>query len=259
LNETQINVGLAPSIRDDGEDITVYYDGIVFVEGNHPAGSLPKYNDPRALEGTWGEGSFVNILRNGSAEASWPSMNNWLDNLLTENFPGRPSLYLAFLVDIKPAISYYQLAIERLSESFWAGFGWGHVPMRGAWTYRILKLVSLAGLIGAVLAFYRKRKDFPVDSIIFLGLSLFLIWATAFLRGTNTIVDGRYFIPVARYAYPAIIPTMMLLCAGWLEISSKVRRVIKAPEYLTAIMFFAFFLALDILGIFTIFNFYFSD
>jgi len=62
------------------------------------------------------------------------------------------------------------------------------------------------------------------------------------------------FIPSARYAYPAIIPTALALNIGWLEIGWYFRKRIK-PKALAGI-FILFWLVLDLLAIASIVNYY---
>jgi hypothetical protein len=255
-NITEIRVGLSPGLKKIDADVTVYYDGVLLLEGNHSLASQPEFDGSDGAKGRWGDGQFVNFVRNGSAEAGWPAVQAWLDGLLSANYPGSPSSALAFLLDPLAALPFYRLVLERLSESFWAGFGWGHVPLIGSWSYRLLKIGSLAGGIGAGIAIYRRRRRLRIDLALFIGLSLIAIWGSTLLRGADAMIEGASRLPVARYAYPAIIPTMLLLIFGWLGISAELRRVIKIPESVVYLLFIGFFVALDILGVISLINYY---
>jgi hypothetical protein len=52
-----------------------------------------------------------------------------------------------------------------------------------------------------------------------LAGAAFLIWANAFLRVHP--LGARISIPVARYAYPAIVPTALALSGGWWSLAPR--------------------------------------
>ncbi len=83
------------------------------------------------------------------------------------------------------------------------------------------------------------------------------------------------FLPVARYAYPAIVPTVFILVFGWLEwirLADLGWRVFKSrlgrpqklsepghldlPVGLLYSFYLAFFLALDLMSVLTIARYY---
>ncbi len=105
-----------------------------------------------------------------------------------------------------------------LFHTFWARFGWAQVTLVGYRPYSILGLFTLLGFAGAVVAFWRSRKQIRWELLIFLGLAFVSLWGAALLRGVTSYINGGYFIPVARYAFPVIIPSMLILNIGWLEI-----------------------------------------
>ena len=143
-----------------------------------------------------------------------------------------------------------------LTQSFWARFGWAHVVLKGYHPYTILGFVTLAGCIGALIAAWRNRKDICWDLIFFLGVSLFVVWSSAFLRGLTSALDGPPLIPVARYAYPVVIPTMLILNIGWLEIITWGELYLKVPRKILYGLLIGFFILLDILSIYSIYQFY---
>lgn len=251
-----LNLILAPFTAAVDHRIDVYFDGLVMVAGNFDKDHSPIFDDPHALEGHWNGVRFRNLVRNASAESAWPWQRTWADRLLVENFPGRPSLFLSIMLDFKTVDFYFRSASIRLFQTFWAYFGWGHVPLRFPHAYRILFLITLIGMIGGLMRVIRNRKRLDWNLLFFLGIVLIAVWSLAFLRGTGTLVDSRTQIPVARYAYPAIFPTMLLLNAGWLEIFRRLQARFHLPEFLLPVGFFAFFIALDMLSILTILRYY---
>jgi membrane-anchored protein YejM (alkaline phosphatase superfamily) len=77
----------------------------------------------------------------------------------------------------------------------------------------------------------------------------------ALVRGIYSIA-GTVFIPSARYAYPAIIPTVWMLCIGWAEWSRMLERWMHIPKWAKIAVYLISFLFLDILSIWTIARFY---
>ena len=114
----------------------------------------------------------------------------------------------------------------------------------------------MAGVVGGVVAFWRHRKQIHWDLFLFLGLSVITIWGSAFLRGLTSQMDGGYFIPVARYAYPAIIPTMLILNIGWLEIIHWIEHYFKIRQKYQLWLLIALFLLLDVFSVYSIYTFY---
>jgi hypothetical protein len=256
-DNTKLNVILSPVKSAVKEGSSVYYDGIVLVEGKRPPNKQPDFDDPDGRRGRWGKASFVNVLRNSSAEDAWPWLRNWADRFISELFPGRASLILALLLDWPAAKSYYLSTFIRISQSFWARFGWGHVPLLlSRFSYPVLGFITLAGLVGGVRAFWRHRKQLPADYIFFFGVSLVFIWGSTIMRGSSSILDGPYLIPVARYAYPVIIPTMLVLDLGWLELFYWLKRILKIPSVVAYAIFLTLFLGLGALSLLTIVKFY---
>ena len=253
---SKLNILLSPVKGAVKEAFTVYYDGIVLVEGKRPRDKHPDFDDSDGERGRWGKSSFVNVVRNGSAENAWPWIRNWADRFIGRFFPGRPSIILSILLDPAAAKSYYQSTLIRVAQSFWARFGWGHVPLLGIYSYPVLGLLTLAGLVGAINAIVRHRKLLQWDLIFFFGVSLLFIWGSTIMRGSGSIVEGPYLIPVARYAYPAIIPTMLLLNLGWLELFYRINRIIKIPSAVGSAIFLILFLGLDVLSLLSIVKFY---
>jgi len=75
------------------------------------------------------------------------------------------------------------------------------------------------------------------------------------LRGVGSLI-GTVFIPSARYAYPVIIPTMLLLDGGWLELARLGMTYLRIPGRVFIGIFVLFFIGLDLLSIASIIRFY---
>lgn len=255
-NISELLVVLSPYKNGMKSETTIYYDGIVLANGRKILNTLPEFENKSGDSGQWGNDNFQNLIKNSSAEKGWPRIRSWIDNLVSENFPVRPSLVLAFILDPLPALSYYQAAIKMIGQSFWGRFGWGHVTLLGYRPYSALAIFTLIGIVGSGFAFLRKRKVIPWDVVFFFGVATIIIWGSTLLRGSGTIVEGHYTIPVARYGFPAIIPTMLLLDIGWLEVMHWLEKYLRIPGWILKVAFLLIFGALIGLSIFSILRFY---
>ena len=242
-----VQVGLAP-VGDVGDHrVTVFYDGLVLAEGERPLTEAPTFDDAEGRQGTWGGRPFVNLLRNASAESSWPWIRPWAETLLARSGVRatiQPSLALAALLDWRAFEDYHSATAGRLLRTFWAEFGWADVSLPDPW-YPALTAVTLAGVAGAALALWRGRRRLPWDVALLLGLALLAAWGAAWLRGVGEALSANPYIPVARYTYPAIIPTVLLLCVGWREFLRHAGRLYLVIQLLAL-------LALDAVSLLTI-------
>jgi len=91
--------------------------------------------------------------------------------------------------------------------------------------------------------------------ILFMGIVLIGIWVQTFFRGIES-VRSTIFIPVARYAYPVIIPTMLMLNAGWLEIANLLERWVHLSPRVKLWVYALFFLSLDLASVYSITYYY---
>ena len=216
-----LRVILQPSQMGAQNGGKVYYDGVTVVEGGRPLDQAPVFTDKLGKTGTWGGLPFTNLLRNGSAEIAGPRLIPSLDALGARILPDkiRPSLFVTSLYDVSGAGFYYYGSAARLFRTFWGWFGWGHVPLLGHKPYRILLGVTLIGL-ALTLAWiaYRllKRKGLVAwDVILIFALALLGSWGIVLIRGVGYVGADKLYLPVARYGFPALIPTVLVLVAGW--------------------------------------------
>ena len=91
---------------------------------------------------------------------------------------------------------------------------------------------------------------------MFLGIGLAGIWGQAILRGIYSLIDGNIFIPAARYAYPVIIPTLLVLNVGWLEIARTLERWTHLASHAKFLVYLVLFLGLDIAALLSLIQFY---
>ncbi len=239
-------VTLSPHKNPSPETI-IYYDGLVLASGERPVDSVPIFDDARGLSGTW------------DGKHTWPSLRPWADEMGARLLPdnSRPSMLFYALLDTESTGWYFQAAGGRLLRTFWAKFGWGHVPLVGSHPYRVLAAFTALGLFGNVFYLFLQRKDVPKgDTLIWLVLLLWGIWGAALLRGAIYIHAERIFLPVARYTLPAIIPTVILLVAGWLGILRSIGRWFSFQPRTQHFLLVIAFLGLDLLSIYSILLYY---
>jgi hypothetical protein len=253
-NPQRLQIMIAPSRSRPKDDVSVYYDGLVFVEGElHNA---PEFEGGRGNQLWVEQKPILNHLRNASAESTWPFVEVWADNFIRDFFPGKSSLILAASLDWSPALWYFKATIQQLVTTFWARFGWGHVTLMGFHPYLLLGILTAMGVTAGVMRLGKRGHTLSWELMIFFGVSLATIWGAAIMRGIGSIISGPIFIPSARYAYPVIIPTAMLLTAGWQSIMVFSGKVLSlSPKVIYVIYLFLFF-GITLLSILTIINFY---
>lgn len=210
--------------------IRIFYDGLILVEGTWPENQAPLFTDINGQHGTWGDRSFVNLLRNASAEEAQPWVHPWLDNLCEEWFSLTPSSLFASINDQQGSRWYFDVALKNLLQTFWAKFGWGNVLLMGHKPYRLLGVITLIGILGAIWALITYRSKLPYNLLLFIGLALCGVWIPTIIRGVPTLFT-RLFIPAARYSYPAIIPTSLLFVAGWWMVLKWIGRWIHLHQF----------------------------
>ncbi|MCL5951114.1 MAG: hypothetical protein M1132_05205 [Chloroflexi bacterium] len=204
----------------NGKPVTVYYDGVVLLKGEYSPEGTILFSDPQGNRGTWDGQPFTNLVRDGSGEITWPSVRPWVEKL-SKQFPWTahltPTGLVASLLDWQVTRVIYASTAEYLFETFWGRFGWGHIPMPSS-CYDLLKIVLLLGLAGAVLLLWQKywHQTAPRRLALgWLGVTTVALWIIVFVRGFFGLIDGIFFIPAARYAFPVVIPTLIILTAGW--------------------------------------------
>ena len=213
----------------------------------------------------WGPGeggiAFENLLRNPSAEDGWVRLRPWLDKLGWQVFPDpykvTSSVILYTILDWTSGAEYYWSALQRLGRTFWAKFAWGHVPLLGHKPYRPIAVATLLGIIGFVVFIFVHRKRIPFDVAFLFNLVILLIWGFAIIRGSAFLFYSiPPFFPVARYAYPSIVPVAHLLVAGWLALLWLPARWLKGRHQVIYLLPIFLLLTLDIYAIISIVAYY---
>jgi hypothetical protein len=153
-------------------------------------------------------------------------------------------MLLDSLLDWQGAGWYYQAAFERLFRLFWTGYGWGGYFVQDPGAYTFVVVTILAG-IGSTATIWRKRGDLDWTVCLFFALALAAVWGAALVRGLGGSLVGYIYIPSARYGYPVIAPTLLVLCVGWLEILRFVAKWSRASWTLFSLLYLILFFAFD--------------
>ena len=251
-----IQIQLMPFAGQNSPGTTVYYDGIVLTVGNlEKLPGPPIFETPLAQRGSWNNQPIHNLIRNPSAEQAWLGIQPKIEETITKYAPIPASLIIGSLLDWSSSDWYYKRTLINLYTTFWGKFGWGHVRILGRQTFRLIAIVIAIGIAGAAGYLWRKRKNLPWGTLIFLGVCSITVWGVTLIRGLYSIL-GYIYIPTARYAFPAMIPTMLIFCVGWYEIVRFLQFKFKInPNWGWAVYILAL-LSLDLLALASIYRFY---
>jgi 4-amino-4-deoxy-L-arabinose transferase-like glycosyltransferase len=212
--------GVSVQIRLPGQGVgtgPLYVDGIVLVEGEMPLGAPPAFGNRQATEGEWGGRAFVNLLQNGSAERTWPSLRPWIGSREIYRTPLGRIFHSVW--DWQRTGWVYGHEVQRLFQSFWGVFAWGHLALPDGYYYPLGGLAALA-LAGLALGLVREirsphNQSWERWSWGLLILALLLGWGGTVLRIHPVFTTlGNLHWPVTRYASGVIAPTALLLCLG---------------------------------------------
>lgn len=215
-------------LQSDEAGGAVCYDGVVLAQGEFPIDEPPQFEEPDGEKGIWGGDSFVSVLSNGSGERGWPRLRYWVSRQISRVRLLRvsnPTSFIQSVLDWKRTKWVYSAAWNRLFRSFWVGFGWGYLGLTGHY-YWLLLVPTLLGLGGAVIFGIRYlvlARDFRLWQrrvLALFALAILLVWGIAALWYSHPVLSDLPWhpVPMARYAYPAIIPTVLFLFLGWREL-----------------------------------------
>jgi hypothetical protein len=243
-------------------DSNVYYDGLFLVEGSLNTKTRITYKDIYASQIGWNDSIKPNFIRNGSAERAGPGIRPFIDRLSASFIPdhGRSSIILSSIYDLEGSSVFYRSTIKNLFYSFWAKFGWGHILLKPNGVYLLLWIITSFAVLGSILFVFRKTNFSLWDISFIFGFALIISWSMTITRGAIYLDLPGYYIPVARYSYPVIIPTVMIIVFGWIKWgeyinkillkNSKFSKILKYKYIENGYFFYGlFFLTLFIIGI----------
>jgi hypothetical protein len=233
----------------------VYFDGVFLIPQAIPDASTVEFSDHILAELATAQGNLSNLVSNPSMERNWLRFRSRVVGAVDPRLPLNLDYTMSAFSNLSGTGWYFSIAMQNLMETFWARFGWGNVPLLGAYSYAVLVAVSVIGLVGAARALFRGAGKGYRDVIIFLALAGLTLWAQAVLRGISTLFETNL-QAVARYAYPAIVPTTLLLTAGWTALTGWFtrRRQVRMIHFL--IVYLGFLAGLNLLAIASILVYY---
>ncbi len=242
-----------------------YLDGITLVSGNFPIDQQPQPLDDTNNSGEWGGNDYDNFLLGSSAEKSWPRVRSWVDRYLSKILPdqGRPSVVIFSILNNEAGGWYYKATFENMHQTFWGKFGWGHVPLVFNQAYWFLAAIAIIGILGMFLGISGEFRKLPWDTLVFLGVTMIVVWFLAVARGSFYLFSHR-FIPSARYAYPAIIPTIGIFCLGWYGLGRWIKNILwtssmkRIPSKIGTVSYWVFVGCFNILAVLSIYLYYYA-
>lgn len=175
----------------------VHYDGLMFVRGHYAGSDPPSFNSTLGRSGnTSGGRSFTNLLRNPSAEQSWPDIDfsrlefqigRWkfeAPEFLVPS-PLNPPVW-SLLSWTRTGTAWRKLPGWVFS-MYWSGFGGVNPGLSRLqlWPFAIISFASLTGLLGLTLNLGYKSRRITSHEMLSLFLLLFtgvLIWVIVPLR-----------------------------------------------------------------------------
>jgi hypothetical protein len=251
-------ISLVPGSKIPSNRVEIYYDGLVLTDGSRPLDQPPVFSDGTGSWGEWGGSPFQNYLRNSSGERGALRFRNWVNLLGSRFFPqyGGPSFIFSSLTDPQGSVHYYRAAALRLYRTFWGEFGWGHVPLLGHKPYRLIGFFTLLGIIGAGFYLLKNLRSITWEILFFLGVALFLGWGVTLVRSAANLTTTWYYLPVARYAFIVILPSMLVLVSGWLSILTNMGQRLRIPPGLRYVVFFSLLLWMELFSVASILYFY---
>lgn len=82
-----------------------------------------------------------------------------------------------------------------------------------------------------------------------------MVWGLACIRGLHSLVYQIY-IPVARYAYPVIVPTLLVLVIGWWSLARAVIGTVRLPAWMAGASVVGSMLLFDVYSLISLVTFY---
>ena len=232
----------------------IHWDGFVLVIGHRPTDQQPVFHDAKGTGGNWGGVEFSNAIRNGSGEIHWPLIATPVSDLISSHINIPPN-YVWAMLDLEATGWYFTTSLAHIFRTFWAYFGWAHVPLLGSRPYRVFLVLTFMSLIGIIKGAIQHRKALPWDIILYfstvVGLELFIV----LMRGSGSWFS-RTLIPAARYFYPAILPVAIVLNWGWYQMGGRLTQPLKIPPKISASLYVFVCIVISIWAMISIYKFY---
>lgn len=233
----------------------LYWDGFFLTPGNlSDMPGTPQFGDANAENLLWGGKKHLNLIRNGSAERTWPVISSKITNVLGSQIKVS-STYLLSVFDLKANGWYYRSALAHIFRSFWAIFGWSHVLLMGGKPYRFLLAVSLLSLPGLGISLFKGKIKSQGRVVLLLSCMIILQMIIVVMRGAGSWFNYTL-IPDARYFFPVVLPVAIFLVWGWYALFKKIFDIIRIPSHIQAWFYVLSLVLLEIWALYSIYQFY---
>lgn len=254
-NASFVNI-IIQSIKDqDNPGNRLYVDGLVFVQGDYSEATSPEWGDDSGQVVYWADDQLTNHVRNPSFEQPWIRLRASLFASILGRWYTTASQAVTSLGDWASSAWYYRVTLTNLLQTFWGKFGWGHIPLLAGKLYWLMALVTALGLIGSIDRLWQRRKVVRWDILGILALAMVFGWLFAAGRGVTSL-SGQVFIASSRYAYPVIIPTLLLLVSGWKALVDSMRRYVNLPRVTLYLLYAIGLFGLDLASWWSIIRYY---
>ncbi len=185
----------------------LYYDNLIFIAGEISAASAPETL------------AAQNLARNPSFETgALRLVLPAVESSSLAHYAQLLNIFLASVQDWRGSLWHYRNTFAMLQQTFWAKPAGARIALPAAkMSYNLLQWFTFLGLSGAGLYAWRKRKQIHWPLATYLLLTVLLAWGLNLIRAGSSLTAIRPTTPWARYSMPAILPTALLLTAGWYE------------------------------------------
>ena len=251
------------------QNATIYFSGVVLVEGKWPLNSMPIFSDADGKSGFWGNQPFSNIARNAQFQHVWPFPKPQVVRLVTSKLSDLTSFnissFVSLISDFPGTEWYTRTTGDFIFKTFWAKFCWGQVSLlsNNSWLqpYRALLVITYLGIAGAVITGYKLSRQNSHEFVFLLMIAIVTILVALFYGVYIMGGSLRYrpYIPTARYIYPAILPASLFLVLGWQGISAWLIKIIKVARPIMTYLYLVFFLALDIFAFASVYAYFYQS
>ncbi|MFQ3632321.1 hypothetical protein [Roseiflexus sp.] len=205
----------APALAASEEPIELFVDGVILVKGSFE-GSDPPQLDRSATRVFWNGQEAVNLVRNPSAEESWPYLRSAVEQNLRPIVMRSISRLFTSLIDAGRTMPMALHVLPELSHRSFVAFGaQGEVVMPGEEWHTFFLVFWLIVTAGTLRRLSQIRLDQSCYVVIFIiALVGAIIWINTIFRYLPGLAP--IWTPYPRYGFPAIIPLVLALATGWL-------------------------------------------
>ncbi len=225
----------------------------ILTRGAFSAVDQPSFSDASASDGMWRGQPFTNLVRNAGAQRGWIHLRPWAEHMLVKVLHHSPAQIVDALFDVEYTWPYLGGTIgPALYSEFFSSFAWGHVRLQSPlWNFSafLLSVLALLGCLKWSIGQKTSAKPSLSPALLVVGLAGILIWLLA-LAWPLPYHWAKVSLPSARYTFPALLPTVLVIVGGWWALWPRRLRGLAV-----GLLLFGVF-ALDGAAIATIWSFY---